>query len=91
MKVLLVTFDIDLTPMKYLELCKTLQKAKTWWHYLQNTWLIWTKESPEYWFEKIAPIISKTDKLLIIEVKDNYTGWLTKAAWDWISAAFKSK
>jgi hypothetical protein len=89
MKILLITYNIDLTPIKEATLRIELQGASAWWHYLPNTWLIKTDKPPQYWHNKIAPIMQNTDRLLIIEVTNNYFGWLSKDAWDWFEKAFR--
>jgi len=90
MKILLITYGIDLTSRQSSEFYTILKSASAWWHYLPSAWLIQTTETPHDWFKKLAPIMNKSDRLLIVEIKNNYFGWLPKEAWDWIEKAFKT-
>jgi len=85
--VLLITYDLVSKPKEqYADLYKELTKANFWWHYLESTWLVATDMSPADWYSKLLSSITQNDRLLIIEVKPNYYGWLSKEAWDWIKA-----
>ena len=86
MKLLIITYEVDLSPGGYVKFYNVLRSSEAWWHYMTNTWLLHTKESPQKLYEKLAPIISKNDKLLIIEITNtkNYYGWLPSEAWKWI-------
>ncbi len=82
--VLLVSYDLKKPGKDYSDLYQTLKKAKKWWHYLDSTWLLVTDLSPKAWLEKIKPAIDENDFVLIIQVTNNYSGWLPKEAWEWI-------
>lgn len=84
MKVLLVTYDLKQPKEKYTDLYAVLQTAPYWWHYLESTWLLATDDRPKDWYNKLVTTIFKNDRLLIIEVKPDYWGWLSSEAWDWI-------
>lgn len=62
--------------------------ATTWWHYIDDTWLIKTTETPAQLTEKLRPHINAgKDTILIAKVDlSNYSGWLTKPAHEWIKA-----
>ena len=90
MKVLLISYDLKSKPIdQYINLYETIKKADVWWHYLESTWLVATELNPKEWYDKIVSQIHKNDKLLIIEVKPNYYGWLTPEAWEWIQKYLK--
>ena len=92
MKILIITYEVDLSPGDYVKFYNVLQESGHWWHYMTNTWLLHTKDSPKQLYEKLASIISKTDKLLILEIKpaiDNFYGWLPGNAWKWIEDRVK--
>jgi hypothetical protein len=84
MKAYCVSYDLKAPNRDYTRLYGELKKSRHWWHYLESTWLIVTDESPAELWERYAPHIDQNDRLLIIEVRDNVKGWLTKKAWDWI-------
>jgi CRISPR-associated endonuclease Cas2 len=82
--VLLVTYDLTKPGQEYEELYEELKKSEGWWHYLQSTWLIYTRESPKELYNRLANHLDKTDSLIIFEIKKNYYGLLPKEAWAWI-------
>ncbi len=84
MPVYCVSYDLKGENRNYLPLFAVLQQSSRWWHYLESTWLISTNESPQQLWERIRPTIQARDFLLIIEVRDNISGWLPKDAWEWI-------
>jgi len=68
----------------YVGLIEELKKSPLWWHYLESTWLILTTETAIQLWNRIAKHIHRKDYVLVIEVRDNTSGWLPKEAWDWI-------
>ena len=61
-----------------------LEESRSWWHYLENTWLISTNESLAQLDERLRQHLRQTDKLLIIPFNGKYAGFLDNEAWDWI-------
>ena len=86
-KIYLVTYNITDKNL-YKELEEELKKSENWWHYIENSWLILTQESPNEIWRRIEEKIDKKSTVLIIEVKKNCQGWLPKNAWDWIKEKF---
>ena len=86
MKLLLITYEVDLSPGDYVKFYNNLRSSGAWWHYMTNTWLLHTEEGPQKLYEKLADYISKGDRLLIIDITDiqDYFGWLPGDAWKWI-------
>jgi hypothetical protein len=84
MKVYSVSYDLKGTNRDYTRLIAALQSAGKWWHFLESTWLIATDEAPAQLWKRVASAIQKRDFLMIIEVRNNVSGWLPKEAWDWI-------
>lgn len=80
-KILIISYNPSSTNDK---LCSALESQGPWWHYLQYTWLISTTDSPAELYNKLAPILTKTDRIFIGVITSEYEGWLDKAAWDWI-------
>lgn len=83
--ILLITYDLMSPGQKYEPLHEAIKSAGTWWHHLESTWLVETNLTPKQWYEKLAPFLDQNDNILIIEVKQNYWGWLPQKAWDWIN------
>ena len=64
-----------------------LQNPVTGWcHYLDDTWLISTKETAKQIYERMGKHLTVKDRLLIMQIKpySEYYGQLPKEAWDWI-------
>ena len=83
MKVYLITYDLKKPGRDYSGLYNAI-KFFTWWHYLESSWMVATNKSPSEIWDSIRPHIDKNDFVLIIEVKNNKSGWLPIEAWDWI-------
>lgn len=60
-----------------------IQKLGDWCHYV-DAWLVRCDLSADQIFERLQAHLIKPDKLLVIEVKRNYAGWLPEEAWEWI-------
>jgi hypothetical protein len=68
----------------YEGLIEELKRSSYYWHFLESTWLIATNETATELWQRIKQHIHGADSLLIIEVRDNASGWLSKEAWKWI-------
>ena len=82
--ILLVSYDLTDGKRNYRSLYRTIKSADAWWHYLDSTWIINTNEGPDVWQKRLRGHMDKDDSLLIIEVRDNYQGWLPDKAWKWL-------
>ena len=81
---LLIAYDLNKPGQDYSGLHDEIKKADLWWHYLESTWIISTNLSPNTWTDRLRKHIDKNDHVLVIEVCDNFNGWLPKKAWDWL-------
>lgn len=82
--VYLITYDLKKPGQNYNELYEAIKSLGSWWHYLESTWLVDTSLIAPRISEKLNPKIDKNDRLLVIKVTSDYSGWLTNDAWDWI-------
>ena len=82
--VLLISYDLNTPGKDYAGLYKELKKAKAWWHHLDSTWIIETNLSCSTWQKRIRKHLDDNDSFLIIEIRNNYQGWLPERAWDWL-------
>lgn len=82
--ILLITYDLNNPGQDYSNLYKEIKKAGTWWHHLDSTWIISTEHGPNEWQERLKRHMDNNDNLLVIEVYDNYQGWLPEKAWKWL-------
>jgi len=73
-----------------VEIERVLNKAKDWFRYAPNCWIIYTARDSTWWSDKIRSIPGMEDHamFLIAEIllnpKDKRAGWLKESAWDWI-------
>jgi hypothetical protein len=83
--ILLVTYDLKGTSALYADLFEVLKAQEGWSHYLKSTWLVaGDYESAHDLFRELKPFIREGDRLLVIEVTADYSGWLPTKAWSWI-------
>ena len=82
----LISYDLKFPGGDYSGLYKELKHSPTkkWWHHVESTWIILTDESAGELWARIKSNIDKDDTVIIIEVRDNASGWLTERAWNWI-------
>jgi hypothetical protein len=81
---LLVTHN-QLEAASASEVSKILEKQESWWHWLPLSWMVVTDQTPDALVSSLNPHLGKTGRVLVIEVKPNYQGWLPKEAWEWLN------
>ena len=73
---LLISYDLNKPGQDYSRLYDEIKNAGTWWHHLDSTWIISTNSGPEEWERRLRRHMDDNDSLLVIEICDNYQGWL---------------
>ncbi|MDY7092609.1 MAG: hypothetical protein SX243_06520 [Acidobacteriota bacterium] len=84
-----VSYDLRKPGKNYSGLTNELKNSPDWWHYLGSTWLIATRETAGQLYNRLAQHLDKNDSVLVIRVSNDYSGWLTQEAWDWINKYFR--
>lgn len=84
MAVYSVTYDLNKQDKNYDGLIEELKNSSAYINYQKSAWLIKTYESIEALNNRLKSQIDDNDYLLVIEVKNNYLGWLPKSDWDFI-------
>lgn len=79
-----ISYDLKKPGKDYAGLYVAIKRSSHWWHYLDSTWLVCTSETPDQIWARLEKHVDKTDRVLIIEIRDNCQGWLPQDAWDWI-------
>ena len=84
--VYLISYDLNKADKNYTDLYDAIKKASTgaWWHYLDSTWIIKSNLTVADVSNRLKATMDNNDSLLVIEVKNNYAGWLKKEAWDYL-------
>jgi len=85
-----VSYDLKKSGQDYSGLIAELKKTEAWNHLLGSTWLLYTVESAEQIFNRLKPHIDNNDNILIMQVVNNYSGWLPNSDWEWISSALST-
>lgn len=83
----LISYDLNKPGQNYDGLYQAIKGASTgvWWHYLDSTWIIKSNSfSADDVFEKLSPYLDKNDRCIVVEIKNNKQGWLTKDAWAYL-------
>ena len=68
-----------------------LNRAKDWFRYAPNCWIIYTGQNASWWYEKLhnIPGMEGHAGFLICEMplnnREKRAGWLPKSVWDWIN------
>lgn len=83
-----VTYDLNDPGQNYEDVIQAIKDASTgvWCSYWKSSYLIKSNyQTAQEVFNKIEPHLDKNDKCLVIEVKNNKQGWLTKKEWEYIN------
>lgn len=82
-----ITYDLNSEGQKYEDVIKAIKEASTgaWCTYWKSSYLIKTNLTVQQVSSRITPHLDSNDSLIVIEVKQNYQGWLTKKQWKYIN------
>lgn len=82
-----ITYDLNSEGQNYEEVIQAIKDASTgaWCTYWKSAYLIKTNLTVQQVSDKITPHLDSNDRLIVIEVKNNKQGWLTKKQWDYIN------
>ena len=88
--VYMITYDLNGDDKQYdgvisaIENCAIGEPFSQW----QSSYLIKSNLQASGIWRKIRPYLDDDDTLIIIEVTNNYKGWLTKADWRQVKSLF---
>jgi len=88
--VYMITYDLNSTGQRYSELISAIKEASNgcWCTYWKSSYLIQSPLSPSQIADRLKPYLDSNDRLIVIEVKRNYEGWLTDDEWSYINDMF---
>ena len=89
MSLYLISYDLKKPDRDYSGLYDAIKSFKTWWHYLESTWIIKSEKTPKEISNIIKSHIDENDRLIIIQVTNKFKGWLPKKAWEWIKRNYE--
>ncbi len=82
--VLLITYEVMDKSRNLLPLHLNIKSTGTWWHHIDNVWIIQTNDSPETWYKRIAPFFTQADHVFVTQITRNAFGYLPPQAWEWL-------
>ena len=88
--VYMITYDLNSTGQRYSELISAIKEASNgcWCTFWKSSYLIQSPLSPSQITDRLKPYLDSNDRLLVIEVKRNYEGWLTDDERSYINDIF---
>ena len=85
MAVYMITYDLNSTGQKYNDVIKAIKDSSAaWCSYWKSSYLIKSSLTVEQISDKITPHLDNNDRMIVIEVKNNYQGWLSEKQWKFI-------
>ena len=82
----IVCYDLKGSPFEYIPLIEELKNSVRWFHYLENTWIVFRYETLVELQSILVPRIYTQDRLLILPAHGPAAGYLAKDAWEWLNA-----
>jgi len=80
-----INYDLCKPGADYEGLYAAIKSCGAWWHYLGSTWLVDTQLDANGIFSRLKAHIDANDRMLIVGITRDYSGWLTQDAWNWIN------
>lgn len=85
--IIMISYDLNNheRPNAYTDISDMIKRnAKDWYKPLKSQWFVETTDSINIWNDRMIKICDKDDGWFIIQIKQPYTGWLSKKFWDWL-------
>lgn len=85
MAVYMITYDLNTEGQNYEKVIQSIKDVSSYWcTYWKSSYLIKSNLTSQQINDKIIPYLDSNDRLLVIEVKNNYRGWLSEKQWKFI-------
>ena len=86
MAVYMITYDLNSKGQNYEDVIQSIKDASTgaWCSYWNSSYLIKSNLTVQQVSDKITPHLDSNDRLIVIETKANYQGWLSEKQWKYI-------
>lgn len=86
MSVYMITYDLNSEGQNYEKVIQSIKDASTgaWCSYWKSSYLIKSYLTVQEVSDKITPHLDANDRLIVIEVKNSYQGWMTTEQWKYI-------
>lgn len=86
--VFLVTYDLMIPGQKYDAIYERIKFLGDYIHFQDSVWIVKTNLSAKSVFEQLEPAIDKGDKILVINVTNQYWGWSDTDKWENLARMF---
>ena len=82
----MITYDLNSKGQNYEDVIQSIKDASTgaWCSYWKSSYLIKSNLTVQQVSDKITPHLDSNDRLIVIETKANYQGWLSEKQWKYI-------
>lgn len=87
MAVYMITYDLNATGQKYEHVIQAIKDSslnKSFCSYWKSSWLIKSNLSAQQISDRITMHMDNNDRLIVVEAKPNFQGWLTEEEWKFI-------
>ena len=81
-----INYDLNHPGQNYSGLYGAIKSCGSWRHYLDSHWLVDTNLTAREIWDRLAPHVDDNDRFFIVGITRDYSGWLPKEAWQWISS-----
>ena len=81
----MITYDLNSEGQNYEKVIQSIKdSSNAWCSYWKSSYLIKSNLTVQQVSDNITQYLDGNDRFIIIEVKDNYQGWLSKKQWEFI-------
>ena len=87
--VYLVAFNLRTRSQDYSMFFAGLQTRRRWLNFIDNAWLVETDETSQQLAERLNMYLGDNDYLLVMQVTNDYYGFMPKTAWEWLESVRK--
>jgi hypothetical protein len=85
-----INYDLKKPDRDYEGLYDAIKGCGAWWHYLGSTWLVDTNLDANGIWERVKGHVDANDRMLIVGITGNKSGWLPQPAWEWINSRVRT-
>ena len=87
MAVYMITYDLNNPGQNYNDVIEAIKDSSNdvWCSFWKSSYLIKSNLTVQQVSDKITPYLDKNDRLIAIECKKNYQGWLSEEEWKYIN------
>lgn len=87
----MITYDLNSEGQNYTEVIQAIKDCSlAWCTYWKSSYLIKSNSTPNEILDAIKSHLDSNDRLIIIEVNENYQGWLSDKQWKFIKESIFS-